>query len=120
MAPSSPPTMTLLAIAASLAILAVGANAFSVRAWQRANPYPYPAPRAEIVESPGSATITAQTLSQSSGYPLCRGSRDKEPAEYTCRDQVEWGKCNETWLIERQGARRVHLQGPGRVGQVQR
>ena len=100
MAPSSPPTMTLLAIAASLAILAVGANAFSVRAWQRANPYPYPAPRAEIVESPGSATITAQTLSQSSGYPLCRGSRDKEPAEYTCRDQVEWGKCNETWLIE--------------------
>lgn len=32
--------------------------------------------------------------------PQCRGSRDEEPAEYTCLEQVKWGKCNETWVIE--------------------
>ena len=32
--------------------------------------------------------------------PRCHGSRDKSPLEYTCADQLEWGKCNETWLIE--------------------
>ena len=34
------------------------------------------------------------------GLPQCRGSRDEEPAEYTCLEQVKWGKCNETWVIE--------------------
>ena len=34
------------------------------------------------------------------GLPQCRGSRDEEPLEYTCLEQVKWGKCNETWVIE--------------------
>ena len=84
-----------------------GAEAFTMRTWGGFYP-----PSGSISsssssssidarESIGSAGVAASTLQQAARpLKVCRGSRDKEPAEYTCKNQFDWGKCNETWLIE--------------------
>ncbi|QDZ26022.1 hypothetical protein HOP50_20g85730 [Chloropicon primus] len=83
-----------------------GTEAFTMmRPWQRQTSPPRHDDADADVTSSIEMEVEATTLassfrSSSSLLPLCRGSRDKEPAEYTCKDQVDWGKCNETWLIE--------------------
>jgi len=90
-------------------VLCHSTKAFSVRMWQR-NMYNVPPQekREEVVEEIGGGGVVNSMedmlrLNQQQRqplFPLCRGSRDKEPMEYSCADQAEWGKCNETWLIE--------------------
>ncbi len=104
--------VAVLAACLSVLLLHQGgiAEAFSVRLWQR-DVALRSAPPAETSSSDGVAGEVGDAsdlglgrAAQQDGAlrtrPLCRGTRDKEPPQYSCFDQVDWGKCNETWISE--------------------
>jgi len=97
--------LALLLCCALIACSGVSVDAFSFNSWMNGDTRTPRSPSGSESESNALSSTEEADIALSPEQPrkpagVCHGSGDKEPFEHSCAEQVSWGKCNETWLIE--------------------